>query len=157
MSHEQVIAWRPLGELLVERGLLPTEELDAALAEQTQTGDRLGAILVARKAITGVMLTTLLAEQAGVPLETQTGFGSGLFTKLAERHALDERPAPAVPATKAGQEPGPSDPVTDPDDPAYELAALRVEVEMLRLRNEQLEAELAAKRQPRRRSSKSAA
>jgi hypothetical protein len=61
MAHCPVISWKPLGELLVERGLLTTEQPDDALEEQAATGERLGAILVARKAVPGVVLTTLLA------------------------------------------------------------------------------------------------
>ena len=106
MAQCPVIAWRPLGELLVERGLLTTEQLDDALQEQESTGERLGAILVARKAVPGVVLTTLLAEQIGVELETQGGFGSGLFTKIAERHgtALPEAAEP-LPAAALASEP----------------------------------------------------
>ena len=153
-----MIAWRPLGELLVERGLLSTEEVEAALAEQAETGERLGAILVARKAITGVMLTMVLAEQAGVPLERQKGFGSGLFSKLAERHGLDEQLAPPVSTATVESVAGASHAEADPDDPTYELSALRVEVGMLRLRNEELEAELAARpKAPRRRKAKTVA
>src|SRR5688500_10259823 len=86
MAQCPVISWKPLGELLVERGLVTTEQLDDALEEQVATGERLGAILVARKVVASVVLTTLLAEQVGVELETQGGFGSGLFSKIAERH-----------------------------------------------------------------------
>ena len=70
MATPDVIAWKPLGELLVERGLLTPGELDDALDEQARTGERLGAILVARKTVAGAVLTALLAEQAGVELET---------------------------------------------------------------------------------------
>jgi hypothetical protein len=62
--------WRPLGELLVERGFVVSSELDAALAEQEQTGKKLGEILVARGAITGGQLTRVLVEQAGLRLES---------------------------------------------------------------------------------------
>jgi hypothetical protein len=162
MAHCPVISWKPLGELLVERGLLTTEQLDDALEEQAATGERLGAILVARKAVPGVVLTTLLAEQVGLELETQGGFGSGLFSKIAERHGstapdISERlPAPAT--TKgAGSEP----PIAARTlDPAYELSALRADLELLRARNAQLEAELAELKtkpaSPPRASSKSA-
>jgi hypothetical protein len=58
--------WRPLGELLVEAGLVGSADLEAALAEQQRSGHRLGEILVARGAISGPELTRVLAEQAGV-------------------------------------------------------------------------------------------
>jgi hypothetical protein len=146
MARCPVISWKPLGELLVERGLLTTEQLDDALDEQAVTGERLGAILVARKVVPGVVLTTLLAEQVGLKLETQGGFGSGLFSKIAERHgsAAPEisEPLPA-PATAKGD--GSEPPVAAGTlDPAYELSALRAELELLRARNTQLEAEVEA-------------
>ena len=149
MATPEVIAWKPLGELLVERGLLTPGELDNALDEQARTGERLGAILVARKTVAGAVLTALLAEQAGVALETQGGFGSGLFSKLA-RQEPSSSPA-ANPAARTAQRA--MDRQASPDseaaaaalsDPAYELSALRAELELLRARNEQLEAELAA-------------
>jgi len=159
MAHEPVIAWKPLGELLVDRGLLTMDELDDALEEQEATGERLGTILVARKAVAGAVLTTLLAEQVGVELERQGGFGSGLFSKIAERHGTaapeisEPRPAPAAPESDRSL---PAIAV-ERGDPAYELSALRAELEILRARNAQLEQELASlkatKRATRRRPS----
>ena len=61
--------WRPLGELLVERGFVVPSELEAALADQERTGRKLGEILVAHGAITGSQLTRVLVEQAGLRLE----------------------------------------------------------------------------------------
>lgn len=145
MAQCPVISWKPLGELLVERGLLTTEGLDDALREQEATGERLGAILVARKAVPGAVLTTLLAEQVGIELETQGGFGSGLFSKITERHG-NAAPVASEPAPVASSD-GNGSPyaiAAEPNDPAYELSALRAELEMLRARNAQLEAELAA-------------
>ena len=157
----EVIAWKPLGELLVERGLLTPDQLDDALDEQARTGERLGAILVARKAVAGAVLTAVLAEQAGVELETQGGFGSGLFSKLARqepgapparrsdaRQSIDGEAASGGEAARAALY-----------DPAYELSALRAELEQLRARNAQLEAEivsLASKRQAKPRGRRSA-
>lgn len=148
MATPEVIAWKPLGELLVERGLLTPSQLDDALDEQERTGERLGAILVARKAVVGAVLTALLAEQAGVELETQSGFGSGLFSKLARQESSGSQRTPSAPVTTQRS----GDPQATPwgaatealPDPAYELSALRVELELLRVRNAQLEAELAS-------------
>jgi hypothetical protein len=145
MTQCHVISWKPLGELLVERGLLTTEELDDALEEQGATGERLGAILVARKAVPSVVLTTLLAEQAGVELETQRGFGSGLFSKIAERHGTavptPSQPLPAAAPDGKGLQHAIA---AVPSDPAYELSALRAELELLRAENAQLETEVKA-------------
>jgi hypothetical protein len=63
--------WRPLGEHLVERGLIVPHELETALAEQERTGRKLGEILVSRGAITSAQLTRLLLEQAGLRLEPE--------------------------------------------------------------------------------------
>ena len=168
MATPEVIAWKPLGELLVERGLLTPGELDDALDEQERTSERLGAILVRQKVVAGAVLTALLAEQAGVELETQGGFGSGLFSKLARQEPSGSRPADTTATSTPGQRFGDgkavsSSPATS--DPAFELSALRAELDVLRARNADLEAELAshatireeAKAKPRRRTSKTAA
>ena len=149
MATPDVIAWKPLGELLVERGLLTPGELDDALDEQARTGERLGAILVARKTVAGAVLTALLAEQAGVELETQGGFGSGLFSKLARQEPSGPQASNAGGRTAQGsvsrQASSDGEAVAAVlSDPAYELSALRAELELLRARNEHLEAELAA-------------
>ena len=54
---------RPIGQLLVERGLLTPPELERALAQQRQSGGRLGEILVERGAITRLELASVLGEQ----------------------------------------------------------------------------------------------
>ncbi len=166
MASPEVIAWKPLGELLIERGLLTPCQLDDALGEQARTGERLGAILVARKAVAGAVLTALLAEQAGVELETQGGFGSGLFSKLARQEPSGSPPAhtAAMTTPRSGDRRAPSGAAAAPElpDPAYELSALRAELELLRARNAELEAEVAslaskreeAKPRSRRRASK---
>jgi hypothetical protein len=88
--------WRPLGELLVERELITPTQLEAALAEQSQSGRRLGEIIVAGGLVSRERLTQVLLEQCGLDLSTQGGFGSGLRGKL-ERGGVD----PAVEAVRA--------------------------------------------------------
>lgn len=63
---------RLLGELLVERGLIVTADLDGALAEQRTTRRRLGEVLVSRGALTGAQLSRALAEQYGIELSAGT-------------------------------------------------------------------------------------
>jgi hypothetical protein len=79
-------AWQPLGELLVSKNLVSREELDLALEEQAQTGRLLGAILVDRGCVSGPALAVALAEQCGVELHQQRGFGTGLWAEIERRH-----------------------------------------------------------------------
>jgi hypothetical protein len=78
--------WRPLGELLLEKGLVTPDELELALAEQADTGRLLGAILVDRGYVSGPALAVALAEQYGVELPTERGFGTGLWAEIERRH-----------------------------------------------------------------------
>ena len=73
---------RPLGELLVTKGLVTNDELELALAEQADTGRLLGAILVERGYVSGPALAIALAEQYGVELKTERGFGTGLWAEI---------------------------------------------------------------------------
>jgi type IV pilus assembly protein PilB len=59
-SHAQT---RPLGELIVERGLISREHLEDALLEQRVSRQRLGAILVSNEAISPPELTDVLITQ----------------------------------------------------------------------------------------------
>jgi hypothetical protein len=63
--------WRPLGQLLVDRGLLTSRELDQALAEQRRTGRLLGQVLVWRGYISARALALTLAEQHGVGVRSE--------------------------------------------------------------------------------------
>jgi hypothetical protein len=58
--------WAPLGELLVERGLLSQRQLDLALQEQKRTGRRLGEVLVAFGFVSHEALSNTLLEQVGL-------------------------------------------------------------------------------------------
>jgi hypothetical protein len=89
------ISWRPLGQLFVEKGLLTEELLDHALAEQTATGGRLGEKLVELGFVSSGSLARLLAEQYGVELSFDTGFGTGLRAEL-ERRYEGKAPAPGL-------------------------------------------------------------
>lgn len=78
--------WRPLGELLVAKGLVTKDELELALTEQADTERLLGAILVERGYVSGPALAIALAEQYGVELKTERGFGTGLWAEIDRRH-----------------------------------------------------------------------
>lgn len=99
--------WRPLGHLLVEKGLITQTQLAEALLTQADTGGRLGQILVQRGAVTASQLAHALGEQHGVEL---SGELQGTLKPLTatepvyrvyevtfrqgfqQRHSLDESP-----------------------------------------------------------------
>ena len=86
------ISWRPLGQLFVEKGLLDEERLEHALAEQAAKGGQLGEKLVELRYVSSAALARLLAEQYGVELAVDTGFGTGLRAELERRHDNNARP-----------------------------------------------------------------
>lgn len=86
------ISWRPLGQLFVEKGLLDEERLEHALAEQAEHGGQLGEKLVELRYVSSAALARLLAEQYGVELAVDTGFGTGLRAELERRHDNNSRP-----------------------------------------------------------------
>jgi type IV pilus assembly protein PilB len=59
---------RPLGELLVGRGLVTEEQLADALKQQAASGKRLGNLLIELGLLGERALTDVLAEQLGLPL-----------------------------------------------------------------------------------------
>lgn len=60
------VLWLPLGELLVERGLLSNVQLELALGEQRRTGLRLGEVLVSMGFVSEEALARMLLEQVGL-------------------------------------------------------------------------------------------
>jgi chromosome segregation ATPase len=109
------VTWRPLGALLVEKGLLTAEELEDALAAQQTTGKRLGQILVDRGHVSGPALTNALAEQFGIELKTEEGFGTGLRAKIERRHST-RRPPVAVGEEVVAELPADAPVETEPSD-----------------------------------------
>ena len=114
------IAWRPLGRLLVEQGLLTDDELERALALQQATGKRLGEAIVELRFVSGPDLASALATQYGIELTTETGFGTGLRAQIQRRHENDRGMAPqpvlrVVETPRA--EPDDVEPQVDGDEP----------------------------------------
>jgi hypothetical protein len=132
-----------LGELLVEHNLLNEEELEQVLAEQRLSGRRLGEIAVSLGLLSSPALTAVLAEQIGIPLETESGFGSGLWVEIARRH---HRGLP-VARTEAAPSAEPRlelvDPAPSPEEGVPDLTA---ELDVLVAAHERLERELAETR-----------
>ena len=75
-----------LGALLVEHGVVAPAEVESALVRQTQSGGRLGEILLERQLLSRPLLERILARQAGVVLEEEDGFGTGLRALIEYRH-----------------------------------------------------------------------
>ncbi len=63
--------WKPLGRVLVERGLLTEGGLERALVHQRQSGRLLGEIVVSRGWVSPEDLTRAIAGQHGVELEQE--------------------------------------------------------------------------------------
>jgi DNA repair exonuclease SbcCD ATPase subunit len=91
--------------LLVARGFLSKEQLEAALDEQLTTGRRLGEILVERGFIPHSTLSFALAEQYGIHPSVERGFGSGLRVLLGLRSDDDPEPEAALPEISTVEEP----------------------------------------------------
>jgi hypothetical protein len=85
-TTEISVDWRPLGLLLREQGLVNQGEVVEALAYQERSGGRLGEILLGWGIVSRPLLARVLAEQRGVWLEEETGFGTGLRAAIERRH-----------------------------------------------------------------------
>src|SRR5829696_727178 len=91
--------WRPLGELLVEKGVVKAADVEVALAEQRSTGRLLGEILVNFGYVTSWTLAQVLAEQHGVELERKGSTEEAAATKPAEHEPAELEPAELPPRT----------------------------------------------------------
>jgi hypothetical protein len=86
----------PLGVLLRAHGVLDESEVDRALADQERSGGQLGQILLEQGLISRPLLDRVLAQQAGIVLEAEAGFGTGLRGLIERRHL--ERSGVRVPS-----------------------------------------------------------
>ncbi len=85
--------WRPLGELLVERGALDQYELDHWLKEQRLSGMLLGELLVLHRVVSPMDVAAALAVQRGaenVASGIENGRNKQLGRILVERDLLTE-------------------------------------------------------------------
>jgi hypothetical protein len=88
--------WRPLGALLVERGLLTEPVLERAIAEQRRSGRLLGVILVESGYVGGGDLARVLAEQHGVELRAGEAAASDAVRRI--EHVSRQAPTATSPA-----------------------------------------------------------
>jgi hypothetical protein len=70
-------SFRLLGRLLVQRGALTEEQLEAALAEQERTQRPLGTVVVDLGFVTPALVAQALATQHGGLLKTEYGYATG--------------------------------------------------------------------------------
>jgi hypothetical protein len=84
---------RPLGQVLVDQGLISAEQLEQALAVQNETEKQLGEVLVLLGFISPGVVANGLAEQHGGPLKTEYGISAGFGGEKPE----PPQPAPEPP------------------------------------------------------------
>jgi hypothetical protein len=77
--------WRPLGQLVLERGLVTEGELLEALDDQERTGRPLGEVLRERYRLSSTALDAALREQRELEVELDRGYTSGLREALQRR------------------------------------------------------------------------
>ena len=125
---------RPLGVVLVEQGLVSSDDVDGALAAQVETSQPLGEILLERALLARPLLAKALAAQRGRLLEKEGGFGSGLMARLEQVHLVRRGLPTELPCEEADTA------VADPcaSLPVYE-EAVDPQVELLRRREEELD------------------
>jgi hypothetical protein len=114
---------RPLGEVLLERGIVSREQLATALEQQRSTGQPLGEIIVGFGFAPGPIVAQALATQHGGLIKTEYGFATGWSTE-------DGRAPVAVPA---------------PIDPSFELAKRDRTIAELRDWAQQAQAAIASR------------
>jgi hypothetical protein len=78
-------SWRPLGALLVDKGLLTGPQVEAALAEQRRSGRLVGQILVESGSLSAFSLARALTEQHGVELQGDGDLGGTSRLRAAWR------------------------------------------------------------------------
>ncbi len=99
----------PLGQVMVEHGLLSEDELEVVLAEQDRNAKPLGELVVELGFASSGAVANALAEQHGAPLRSEFGFGSGLRKasdqlRLAPQRARDSQPLRAHAPAEAQDE-----------------------------------------------------
>ena len=120
-----------LGRVLVDAGLLTEEQLEAALKEQTQSGRRLGEIVVERGYLSGPALANALATQHGGVVRTEYGIATGLGTPAGPRVPASSpevtSPSPASGSEVAPESEPPAQAEPEPaTEPAQTLSLLHV-------------------------------
>ena len=132
-----------IGEMLVQAGLITPDQLLRALQEQKRTGKRLGRVLIESGAVEEIRLSTMLADQLGIPfvdLRSAT-IDRALARRLPEQQARRCRALVLGHGTAGALRVGMADPT---DLQAYDdlTRVLRVDIEPAALVESQLLASL---------------
>jgi len=115
----------PLGAILVRRGLLTEEQLNAALAESHRTGEPTGEVIVRLGFASAATVAQALATQHGGPLKTEFGYAVGFGGAApvgpvgpppVSVPAQEERPTASAPASAVRATP-PVEPAPVPAPP----------------------------------------
>jgi hypothetical protein len=80
-----------LGTLLVAQGVVDGGDVDRALTAQTESGQPLGETLLELGLICRPELDRAVALQSGVDLHEEAGFGTGLRAAIERRHRSRRR------------------------------------------------------------------
>jgi hypothetical protein len=83
-----------LGALLVAQGVVDGGDLDHGLRAQAETGQPLGETLLELGLICRPELDRAVAWQSGVELDEEAGFGTGLRAAIERRHRFRRRCSP---------------------------------------------------------------
>lgn len=141
----------PLGELLIEKGLLTEPDLVLALAHQRADGRPLGQILISMGVLTEQELARTLAEQHGFDFSMSLRRRLSPVVRPKDEHHVhepaDDAPEPEVVERYLVREPGSdeslhvADSFLDAADAAFELIEERdpAELEIVRAREGELE------------------
>jgi hypothetical protein len=100
---EPLPAKEQLGTLLLRRGLISEEQLQAALAVQRETGAPLGQIVVERGFVRPSIVAQALATQHGSLLKTEYGYAT-TFSEQTQPVAVPDRVAALEAAVVARDE-----------------------------------------------------
>ncbi|HEY4414014.1 MAG TPA: hypothetical protein VGN06_13550 [Gaiellaceae bacterium] len=134
----------PLGQLLVERGHLTDQQLDAALAEQARSGLPLGQVLIGLSYVTAATIAQALATQQGGLVKTEFGLSTGFGTPGLVAFPPVSPPAsvPLAASWTEQQQPAAEAAEVQVDAPQAEVVALHVPepAPFVPARNEALEA-----------------
>jgi len=90
------LAGPPLGELLVARGLITPEQLEQALADQSETKRPLGEILIRLGFLSPAMVAQALATQQGRMIKSEYGFATGFDAKFSGAPNAEPETPPAL-------------------------------------------------------------